>query len=385
MEREIKKIVLEYIEKEDKLKFAKIFAPYEEYTIEQLLIVHYENIEYMELAKRYIFDNFERRNIISSNASKYQKEFAECCDIIEHQKHRIKGQKFKMIIYFIVLLAAVMFFNNKSTFKGSIRIREYKDLEQSIRTNVFYRGQSQSNWDLTPSVLRNFKESVIFDDNYYYQLLINENLEQKFNKLVRTKDTNTYDKYAYMQHACSYSPFIDFTSSEVIATSFSLSNKADINKFKNDSSAVYSVNVNKNDIVRDKKEAKYFLKNKFKIMVLSEQYFKFGKQYRFKGFDGKTATFSTVSFKSLLEMVAPKHKVFDIKTNDRMKYQKGVFVCFYDCLIIGERIFYELDPFITITKKEIMFEDKLILLSGIYKERTYDLERLMDPYLVFKE
>ena len=48
--------------------------------------------------------------------------------------------------------------------------------------------------------------------------------------------------------------------------------------------------------------------------------------------------------------MTPDYRVFDIPTNDRMLYQKGLFVCFYNCLCLKDCIAYELCPDLFLTK-----------------------------------
>lgn len=68
-----------------------------------------------------------------------------------------------------------------------------------------------------------------------------------------------------------------------------------------------------------------------------------------------------------------------------MIYQKGLFICFYDCLCLNDYIAYELCPDLILKNYKIKVEDKRKISKSIYINREYDPEHLMNPYLYFKE
>lgn len=78
-------------------------------------------------------------------------------------------------------------------------------------------------------------------------------------------------------------------------------------------------------------------------------------------------------------------EVVKIPVNDRMKYQKGVFICFYNCIALKTRICYELNEDIDLNKNIIKTSDKVDILKGIYNSIKYDQEHLLNPYLIFTE
>ena len=78
--------------------------------------------------------------------------------------------------------------------------------------------------------------------------------------------------------------------------------------------------------------------------------------------------------------------VIDIPTNDRMVYQKGLFVAFTNCVSLKGRIFCELNQNLNFIQLSINPEIKDNIRKEIYeKYRDYDINHLMDPYLIFKE
>lgn len=157
---------------------------------------------------------------------------------------------------------------------------------------------------------------------------------------------NRYNKYAFMQHSCSYSPLVDFTKEPIVATSFALSNTSRVNDFRNEDSAVFcSINTRDNlDVINHRWEARNFLVNEFYLQVIDAKAIKLGKDYVLRKADGSSRVLCFNSIDKLLDALTPKIKIIDITTNDRMLYQSGVFVCFYDCVCLRDFIAYELNP-----------------------------------------
>ena len=190
-----------------------------------------------------------------------------------------------------------------------------------------------------------------------------------------------------MQHASSYSPFIDFTTNPIISTSFALSNASSFNDFRgNDSAIIVLNNKDESNFIRNKKDAKYFLKNDFNIRIINSKYFKLGEKYMLEKSDGTYETLCITSYFDLINELRPEYKIITVPTNDRMKYQKGLFLCFYNCLCVNSTIWYELNKDASFLKFIIPRRTKRKMLDSIYKEqRQYDPEHLLDPYLTFKE
>ena len=292
--------------------------------------------------------------------------------------------------YYLLKMAFFTGYRRLIKFKESQYISSFNDIIKEKRNNVYYRGQTNSDWRISPSVLRDLNKSVVFNDNYYFKILSKAKLEDKYNELIRTKKSfEKYPKYAFMQHSLSFSPLIDFTKEKEIATSFALSNPAQINVLENKDSAVFDITVYSIFKIDDLERAYTFLHKEFYIDVIDSDYFVLGRTYKLYEIDSCGNKIEKIIFitsiDELLERLRPRFKLFDIPVNDRMKYQKGVFVCFYDCIALRTRVCYELNEEIDLNKSIIKTSDKKEILKGIYNNRKYDQEHLMNPYLIFTE
>ena len=261
---------------------------------------------------------------------------------------------------------------------------------------VFYRGQASIEWLMAPSVIRGLNQNIILDDNGYYHLLKATGLLEKYE--IVFKDTNVkgaYKRYAFLQHACSYSPLIDLTSNHVVATSFALSNPNSFNDFYNCDSVVFTIEARSNVpdkgmVIESIEEANTFLKTRMKIKVLNESYVCFGKSYTLKRYDSlgqennETITFNT--FDEMLKQLKPSFMFIKCPTNDRMIYQRGLFLVLYDCVALKTKILYDLNPKFIFYKTRISCNHKRTLLEQIkrdYNHFTY--HHLMSPYSYFNE
>ncbi len=79
-----------------------------------------------------------------------------------------------------------------------------------------------------------------------------------------------------------------------------------------------------------------------------------------------------------------------------MKYQKGKFILFYDCLVVNQKVFIELSNQIHIKKYRVGTSLKRRTVyfghpTSNIKEKLhslfpqYDMDNLMDPYKYIKE
>ena len=101
---------------------------------------------------------------------------------------------------------------------------------------------------------------------------------------------------------------------------------------------------------------------------------------------GQAKEIRITSIPVLYNLLKPEYKIITCATNDRMYYQAGVFICFYNCIVLKDKIFYELIPDISISKGIIPHNDKRKILGDIYTNyREKDPEHLMNPYLLFNE
>jgi hypothetical protein len=78
-------------------------------------------------------------------------------------------------------------------------------------------------------------------------------------------------------------------------------------------------------------------------------------------------------------------KIYDKETNDRMKYQQGVFLYLEKGTILGDIFLYPfLDQNAVLFKFIIPKEYKKEIINESYKNVKYSYDMLMDPYHYFE-
>lgn len=248
----------------------------------------------------------------------------------------------------------------------------------------FFRGQTNYEWDLIPSMIRNLNDNVKINMNFFNKKYLTLKLKDKYYEMFG-KDKIDYLFLSFMQHACSYSPFIDFTKSNIIGLSFALSNPNFFNDFTNKNSSLFIVSIDSNEILRSEEKINEFLQEEYQLIYLDRKTLGFGENVSFKENEEEKILFLS-DFKTIINLLTPKYKLIDLPTNDRMKYQKGVFLVFYGCICANDTIFYQLNNKFKLLKVKINKMNKRIYLEKIYKNyRFYDPEHLMKPYLYFNE
>lgn len=240
--------------------------------------------------------------------------------------------------------------------------------------NTFYRGHSDEKYKLIPTICRSYDTSKYGKEMTYsalYGLYRQANL---INKYANVFGLNSIDEEfcSFMQHSCSYSPFLDLTKKHIVALSFATNNYGNINDYYQKKSAVLEFSFSDNIYTSTPSMSKidiYFMKNRFKY---------------FSTFKGQYLFYCVPSaFDPIIYLLTRQ-------TNDRMKYQDGAFLYFQSCVVVNGHILmpYRIGK---ITKYTISPSKKYLLnKSDIYQKivseyRQYDFEHLMDPYLYFLE
>jgi hypothetical protein len=378
----IEKVIEEY----DSSGIANIFPPSKDYKSSELFraFQNRDNYEFIEKAKRFLIKNvFEfaplDERLFSETNYEFMFEGLFGDELLVTALNR-------SIAYYLLKTAFVICYYHLVRAKEKTFLDSFKQLKDDKREGVYFRGQTNTEWRITPSILRNLNKSIVLDDNYYFKLLTKNRLEWKYNTLIRnTRRSMKYEKYAFMQHACSFSPFVDFTSKKEIAISFALSNASNFNDFNNNNSSVFDVTVSDVFKISDISDANEFLRKYFELRVINSSYFVMGRDYRLSKSDETDVTINITSLTELFRQLTPKFRLFDLPMNDRMKYQKGSFLCFYDCICLKNFICYELNNDIDLDKSEISTLKKRTILEEVYKDRKFDPEHLMNPYLFFNE
>lgn len=395
IESQFKMMVDIYVRQIDHLGIERLFGKYESYTLNVLMLSfsNESNKKQIEAATKSFISFLDNRRLEVEKTPL----FIDKTEIIKYVNCQTSDKKYseKTRLYYMFKLAFVIAFYQRLAERMNNKKDAIESLDdlKNLSYYQFFRGQADYEWRITPSLLRNLRMDIVLDDNYYFKLLDDCNLESKFNDLIRPTKSfsvdNKYNKYAFLQHACSYSPFIDFTKDPIIATSFALSNPNSFNDFRNVDSSIICMRFNeqkKSNMIKDRVTARDFIKNQFRMEIINSDCFIFGKPYELLKSDGTKEYICIFSIDELLNRMTPDYRVFDIPTNDRMLYQKGLFVCFYNCLCLKDFIAYELCPDLFLTKICVGKRKKRQILDGIYRKyRQYDPEHLLDPYLYFKE
>lgn len=254
---------------------------------------------------------------------------------------------------------------------------ENKDIKD---TRELYRGQSNYNWGIQPSIFRSMKEeeTKIVDHEYLKNKYKEVGLLDKYEDMFK-EENNPYHLFSFMQHACSYSPLIDLSEDKDIAITFALSNMSNFNEFYNTSAAVLTFKIMQscfdNTLIEKQETINKFFMNEYKLY-----YYHSKKLPLFETIDIEKKTFSLCTFDEVIEALSPKFKIFTSKTNDRMINQKGCFIVFYDCLLLDDfQILYKLCDNLYVVKSELKKKDKLQYKSSL----KHKMEFLLDPYKKF--
>lgn len=374
--------------------FEEFLKKYDKYNIKSIF-VNNDSRDLLAFAKNGYNKEYYEKTLLSiiedENLSEYKDvkfcfaEFFDNLDIQEYIKNK-KIIKYILLLSQCVIVVEIMI-RYKKGMEGTIGLNEVYDNFLQKGKNDFYifRGQSDYEWRLLPSMFRELKESVEINKKYMLDKYFKIGLFNKYCSIFGYRHDIDYDFISFMQHACSYSPFIDFTKSNIIGISFALSNKNRFNDFHNKDCGLYVVNVNKNNLLTTREDINDFLENQYKIVYLNRKTIGFGELISFKE-GNNTRNIIFTKFETIIKMLTPEYKIVDLPINDRMRYQQGLFLVFYNCLCINDTLFYELNPELKYYVLQFNNAEKINFLNKIYKNyRWYDLEHIMNPYLFFNE
>ncbi len=286
-----------------------------------------------------------------------------------------------------------------TAFKGGLStVKSLKDIARNKKgTITYYRGQFHGDWELVPSFLREIKDSVFLDHNAYTRLTNDRRLNEKYEASMGETSNNVYERSAFFQHACSFSPLIDFTFDPIVATTFAVSCPEKEEDDPTVGAMVYSFQAKEGPsesdgyrVYHDLSQANRFIRDEFRLIYLNETYVALRKTYALKAFDERGNLYERrLRFDTIAEFIkalTPSFAFIDLPTNDRMRYQKGVFLVFHDCLCLDGCIYFELNPNFSLHQCEIMPEGKSAIRKEIARNHPgKDYEHLMNPYLYFQE
>lgn len=178
---------------------------------------------------------------------------------------------------------------------------------------LFYRGERINSLKrpLIPTMFRD-RSKLIGDNEFYanvdadYLLDFYKDNGEYYNLFCsvfgEARKYSMYEICAFSQHYLNCSPFIDFSKSLYVALSFALKGKSSFT----DDGILYTVEINDpENYTTDRVTAECWL-NEYFVRVYDN------------GGSNKN--------KSKIEKSSPEAKLIDIATNDRMKFQQGVFL-----------------------------------------------------------
>src|SRR5690554_2939179 len=131
--------------------------------------------------------------------------------------------------------------------------KQLTDIEDIIKYDeqdniVWYRGQTNTNWQLVPSFFRSAKRTALWtwSDIYkdYKSKPSKVSLINKLNEVDIDTKSFPYKTAAFIQHSIGYSPLIDFSRSSKVALSFALSNASSMVNYYGDDACVYVLELN---------------------------------------------------------------------------------------------------------------------------------------------
>ncbi len=254
---------------------------------------------------------------------------------------------------------------------SELRNDEYNKTGETIS---YYRGHSDYAYGVLPTMLRGVKapQNTIIDYAFVANAYKQASLENRYTKCIGST-MDAYRYCAFMQHSREYSPLLDFTESINIAISFACSNISSYNTYIGKDAAILEIDIPKEQVVRKEEECNRLIQS-IDIYVCKDK-LTYNSIIR-----GKPLMYCT---KKDFEVIA---HLIDLKTNDRMRYQKGCFLLFSKAVITGDDVLIPAGlP--TCMKKYIIPKDKKKdLYESIKKNRhEIDVEHLMDPYKFFSE
>lgn len=249
------------------------------------------------------------------------------------------------------------------------------------KDNLWFRGQTNSKWSFVPSFFRNNNETKLWTWNTILQEYASKpsapSLVEKLLEIDIDPNINPYKFLAFIQHAISFSPLIDFSKNSRVALSFALSNQSKILDFYKDESCVYRLNISDFKVLKKLSEIDEVIKN---VRIQS-----------FKESTNVSTIIQNQLWKDLLlEKTSSVVHLINLPTNDRMLYQKGVFALFDNVIIIGNEIYFSKNKIgffrQNLKKFIIKAETKESLIAELYnKNPQYHHRYLNNPYLFLED
>ena len=256
----------------------------------------------------------------------------------------------------------------------STLINDDLSLKKEPINQTFYRGHTNVNYRLIPSIYRNIKVKDDFDivtNNTLRSLYDEANLIEKYRKVFNTDEID-YNFCAFAQHSCAYSPLLDFSEEIKVALSFATNSNGAINDYLNNEVALYSISFNK-----DLEEVEHISLSDICVLINNHK------------LNALSLIGQCVLYASTWTNFGVEACIIKDKTNDRMKYQKGCFLYFKKAIIVNGYLLMPLN-FGRIRKYVIPTDGNTVTKIGIArtideKYKWYRCDYMMNPYKYFEE
>lgn len=361
-------------------------------------IFHFLNIE--EHKKNIYYFLYELREKYKEFEDGFNEKIYDLFFDYKKYSEKIKDNK---VIYrlFIKCLCAYSIIDTKINDGGGIKkiTLNLNNLEKFLSKyedpDHLYRGQSDYSWDIIPSIFRGHifftsHEGEIFDKDLMYYKYYNSGLIQKYNStiakpIISCSGDLSCEFIAYMQHSVAYSPLIDVTSKSLIGLQFALGNKAYINDYYGKDAAIYDFQDLGNNSYDDNQRNIDENNENFTIIILKKK-ITVGKIMKVEDINKNVKTLDCTSISKIIKILTPKYKIINSILNDRMRYQHGKFIIFYDYVLVENKIIYWLNKNLKVEKYHIdkNLKDKIYDILN-EKFPQFNMDFLMNPYEYFKK
>lgn len=239
---------------------------------------------------------------------------------------------------------------------------------------LYYRGHASTSYTLIPSMYRNLEYTGIIDFDYVKTLYSQTAIFDKYKKTIDEYGDVDYKFCSFAQHAVAYSPLLDFTKEVDIAKIFATLPNVNPNQYKNDDCALYILGLNTK------------VTPSINISDVNIQYSNRKLNYR-------SLIYGTPLYKCSLKDFDVELAFSDYSTNDRMKYQKGVFLFFKRVVIANKIILLNASKgyFIKLIIKcensapKSSFNKINLYKAVVKKFPQYKYEYMLNPYSYFEE
>ena len=279
---------------------------------------------------------------------------------------------FDKVVYLYTILMIFYCFGYTTIFPDSEDLDDtlYRFVGDAELTPFWFRGVSNFNYDLVPSMYRSITEDYVnidydYVDNKYRQAGLTDSFEKIFSS---NNDRSTF--WAYMQHSTSFSPLIDFSESLDVAGAFATKYDGNPDKYECEDAAIYFL---------AREEGKSDSTSKLNI-----EFFR-------KPLNINSIIFGNPIYKCKVSDFEVKYRIISEKTNDRMKYQKGVFLEIRKGVFVCNKLMFPATSgFFFKLRIPAMKNNSWINKNRINdcikkKHPEYSDRYLLDPYLFFQE